>query len=90
MSAELQNRARAWLSQPQRLAPEYAADSMADWFIGSYATSGQVDLSGDWLHYLRSGVAENLEATERSSGQDAAFFREAAEILKAVEAEVQP
>jgi hypothetical protein len=87
MSAEIQNRARAWLNQPQRRTPDYAADSMTDWFIASYATSGHVDLSGDWLQYLRSGVVESLEAAQRNSGEDAAFFREAAEILKAVEAE---
>lgn len=87
MSAELQNRAKAWLSQPQRRTPDYPDDSMADWFIGVYASSGRVDLSGDWLDYLRAGVSGSLQEAERSSGQDAIFLREAAEILRAIEAE---
>jgi hypothetical protein len=89
MSAELQNRAKAWLSQPLRRTPDYAHDSMADWFIGVYASNGQVDLSGDWIHYLRAGVSGSLQEAEGSSGQDAIFFREAAEILRAIEAEGQ-
>ncbi len=89
MSVELQNRAKAWLSGAQRGAPGYALDSMADYFIGSYAANGQVDLSGDWIGYLRAGVSGSLEAAQRSSGHDAEFFREAAEILKAIEAEGQ-
>ncbi len=89
MSAELQNRAKAWLSQPQRRTADYTHDSMADWFIGSYGASGRVDLSGDFIAYLRSGVAECLDAAEKSSGQDAGFFQEAAAILKAIEAEGQ-
>jgi len=90
MSVELQNRARAWLEQPQRNAPEYQPDSMADWFIGVYAANGRVDLTGDYLAYLRAGVSGSLDVAKRSSGQDAAFFREAAEILRAIEAEGQP
>ena len=90
MSAELQNRAKSWLNQPQRQRPDYANDcSMADWFIGSYGSSGRVDLSGDFIAYLRSGVAESVEAAEKSSGEDASFFREAAAILRAIEAEGQ-
>ena len=89
MSVELQKRAMAWQSQPQRSAPEYRLDSHADWFIGVYASNGCVDLRGDWLDYLRSGVAERLYLAERGSGPDAAFYREAAEILKAIETEAQ-
>lgn len=44
MSVELLNRAKAWLGQPQRSAPEYQLDSMANCFIGVYAGNGQVDL----------------------------------------------
>lgn len=89
MSLELQNRAKAWVGQPQRSAPEYRLNSMADWFIGVYASNGQVDLTGDFLDYLRAGLSGSLEEAKRSSGQDAAFFREAAEILRAIEAERQ-
>jgi hypothetical protein len=60
---------------------------MADWFIGVYASNGQVDLRGDRIDYLRAGVSGALQAGEESSGQDAMFFREAADILRAVEAE---
>jgi len=62
---------------------------MADWFIGVYATKGHVDLSGDWLAYLNSAVAGSLWEAERTSGEDAAFFREAAEILNAIKSESQ-
>jgi hypothetical protein len=62
---------------------------MADWFIGVYGANGQVDLTGDYLDYLRAAVSGNHEAEKRSSGKDAAFFREAAEILRAIEAEGQ-
>ena len=89
MSVELQNRAKAWVGQPQRSTPEYQLDSMADWFIGVYAANGRVDLTGDYLAYLRAGVSGSLDVANRSSGQDAAFFREAAEILRAIEAEGQ-
>jgi hypothetical protein len=36
---------------------------------------------------LRSAVSGSLQEAERSSGQDAIFFQEAAEILRAIEAE---
>jgi hypothetical protein len=62
---------------------------MADWFIGVYASNGHVDLSGDWIDYLRAGVSGSLQEAERTSGEDATFFREAAEILRAIEAEGQ-
>ncbi len=89
MSAELQNRAKAWLALPQRRRVEYAGDSMADWFIGAYATKGQVDLSGDWLAYLNSAVAGSLWEAERASGENVDFYREAAGILKAIKSECQ-
>ncbi len=89
MSVELQNRARAWLNQPQRSAPEYQLDSMADWFIGVYASNGRVDLDGDFLAYLRAGVSGSLQTAKGASGQDAAFFLEAAAILRAIETEAQ-
>ena len=60
---------------------------MADWFIGVYAAKGHVDLGGDWLAYLNSAVARGLWEADRNSGEDAAFFREAAEILKAIRSE---
>ena len=87
MSLEIQNRAKAWLAQPQRRMPDYAADTMADWFIGVYAANGVVDLSGDFIDYLRAGISGSLEEATKDSGQDAVFFREAAEILSAIEAE---
>ena len=89
MSAKLQKRAKTWLSQPQRQTADYAHDSMADWFIGSYGANGRVDLSVDFIAYLRSGVAECLGTAEKSSAQDAGFLREAAAILTAIEAEGQ-
>ena len=89
MSTELQNRAKAWLKHPKHRTPDHAHDSMADWFIGVYASNGHVDLTGDWIDYLRAGVSGSLQEAERSSGQDAIFFCEAAEILRAIEAEGQ-
>jgi hypothetical protein len=62
---------------------------MADWFIGVYAGNGHVDLTGDYPDYLRAGLSGSLDAAKRSSGHDAAFFQEAAEILRAIEAEGQ-
>ena len=87
MSAELQTRARAWIEHPFRRAPEYPHDGMADWFIASYATSGRFDLQPDFAEYLRASFAGAFEAATQKSGDEAAFFRETALILRAIQVE---
>jgi hypothetical protein len=89
MSAELQARARALRGRQHPDGPAYVPDTLGDWAIGSYAASGHIDLDTDYIESLSLCVMQAVQEAERRSGEAAAYFCEAAEILKAIQAEAQ-
>ena len=62
---------------------------MTDYFIQMYAINGRLDLGPEQAEILRLCFREAFEEAISKSGEEAAFSRETALILRAIQAEGQ-
>ena len=88
MSAQLQARAKAFMARPIPQGMPYVPDSISERFLVAYATDGKLDLDPELGELLGICVAEAYNAAGSRTGEEAAFFRESAEILEAIQAEL--
>jgi hypothetical protein len=88
MSARLQARAKAFLERPIPSGISYVPDSISERFIAAYATDGTIDVDAELAELLAICVLEGYSEAQSRSGEDAAYFRESAEILEAIQTEM--
>jgi hypothetical protein len=88
MSAQLQARAMAFLERPIPQGMPYVPDSVSEQFLVAYATDGKLDSDAVLAELLAICVAEAYSAARSKTGEEAAFFRESAEILEAIQVEL--
>jgi hypothetical protein len=88
MSSKLQARAKAFLDRPIPEGMPYVPDSLPERFVALYATNGAVTLDAELSEILDICVLEAFNAADSKLGEEAEFFRESAEILRAIQAEV--
>ena len=89
MSAQLQARAKKFLERPIPEGMPYVPDSISERFIVTYATDGKLDVDPELAELLAICVSEAYNAAASKSGEEAAFFHESAQILDAIQAELQ-
>jgi hypothetical protein len=89
MSAQLRARAKAFLERPIPQGMPYVPDSISERFLVAYATDGKLDVDPEMLDLLEICILEGHNAADTKSGDEADFFRESAEILEAIQAEMQ-
>lgn len=85
--ATLQERARVFLERPIPKGITYVPDSFAERFIKKYAAEGKVKNDPESLELIEICATESQEAAKKSTGEEQEYFRESAEILKAILAE---
>ena len=91
MPNPLQARAKAYLERPIPEGRPYVADNLTDGFIAQYAAEGKIDHDPEVMELMQICILEAelaAEAPDRPPEQQA-FFRESAEILKDIHAEME-
>jgi hypothetical protein len=88
MSASLQARARKFLARPIPKGMAYVPDSLSERLIRSYAAGGEDEVDAELAELLDICIFEATDAAENKTGEEAAYFRECAEILQAIQAEL--
>lgn len=89
MSAQLQARAKAFLERPIPPQMSFVPDSISERFFVAYATDGKIDVDSELAELLAICVLDAHNAAESKSGNEAAYSSESAEILEAIQAEMQ-
>jgi hypothetical protein len=89
MSSKLQARAKVFLDRPIPDGMPYVQDSLSERFVAMYAADGSVALDAELSEILDICVLEAFNAADTKLGEEAEFFRESAEILQAIQAEVR-
>jgi hypothetical protein len=90
MSQNLQARAKAFLERPIPDGMPYADDNLTDGFISRYAAEDKIDPSPEVMDLMQICLLESESAANAPgrSSEEQAFFRESAEILRAIMAEM--
>lgn len=89
MTSKLQARAKAFLDRPIPEGMPYVPDSLSERFVVMYAADGFLTLDPELSEILDICVLEAFNAADSKLGEEAEFFRESAEILQAIQAEVR-
>ena len=84
MSAQLQDRAKRFTKLPVPKSPDYVPGSMAERFIATYASDGKLQPDDETRELLEMIVVEAEDMVSQKTGVDQAYFRESAEILRAM------
>ena len=84
MSLGLQNRAKAFLEKSVPEEVDYVPDSISELFIREYAAEGRVGLDPERYELLQICMEEADLAAAEKTGAAKDFFRESAELLRAI------
>ena len=84
MSTQLQDRAKRFIHQAVPSDIDYVLGSIAERMITTYAADGALQRDGETREMLELILMETDAMVSKESGAGQAYFRESAEILRAI------